>query len=58
MLHRFENQSDIFIGILRKILSSMGAELRIIAHFPDTDVVIDQFTDLQKSNAAKRNANA
>ena len=57
-ISKFENQSDIFIGTLRKILSSMGAELRIIAHFPDTDVVIDQFTDLQESNAAKRNANA
>ena len=34
----------------------MGAELRIIAHFPDTDVMIDQFTDLQKSTNTKRKA--
>ena len=34
----------------------MGAELRIIAHFSDTDVVIDQFTDLQKNTATKRKA--
>jgi transcriptional regulator with XRE-family HTH domain len=60
-ISKFEHQSDIYIGTLRKILSAMGAELRIIAHFPDSDVVIDQFTDLQKSTKtnctgqAKRN---
>ena len=46
--------TDIYICTLRKILSGMGAELKIIAHFPDTDVVIDQFTDLQKSTTIKR----
>jgi hypothetical protein len=25
----------------------MGAELKIVAQFPDADVVINQFTDLQ-----------
>jgi hypothetical protein len=34
----------------------MGAELKIIAHFPDTDVVIDQFAVLQKSTTAKPKA--
>jgi len=34
----------------------MGAELRIIAHFSDTDVVIDQFTDLQKNTTSNRKA--
>ena len=55
-ISKFEHQSDIYIGTLRKILSAMGAELRIIAHFPDSDVVIDQFSDLQKSTNTKRNA--
>ena len=55
-ISKFEHQSDIYIGTLRKILLAMGAELRIIAHFPDSDVVIDQFTDLQKSANTKRKA--
>ena len=55
-ISKFEHQSDIYIGTLRKILLAMGAELRIIAHFPDTDVVIDQFAVLQKSTTAKRKA--
>ena len=55
-ISKFEHQSDIYIGTLRKILLAMGAELRIIAHFPDTDVVIDQFTVFQKSTTAKPKA--
>lgn len=57
-ISKIEHQSDIYIGTLRKILSAMGAELRIVAHFPDTDVEIDQFTDLQKSVPARPKANA
>jgi transcriptional regulator with XRE-family HTH domain len=57
-ISKIEHQSDIYIGTLRKILTAMGAELRIVAHFPDTDVEIDQFTDLQKSTTSIRKANA
>ncbi len=44
---KFEHQSDLYISTLRKILAAMGAELKIVAQFPDADVVINQFTDLQ-----------
>jgi len=44
-ISKFEHQSDIFISTLRKILFAMGADLRIVAHFPDGDVVINQFND-------------
>ncbi len=43
---KFEHQSDLYVSTLRKILSAMGAELKIVAHFPDADVVINQFTDV------------
>ena len=52
-ISKFEHQSDIYIGTLRKILSAMGAELRIVAHFPDADVIIDQFTDSAKITTAR-----
>ena len=45
-ISKFERQSDIYISTLRKILSAMGAELKIIAHFPDGDVVINQFDEI------------
>ena len=44
---KFENQSDLYISTLRKILISMGAELKIIAHFPNADVEINQFNDFR-----------
>ncbi|NLX25430.1 MAG: helix-turn-helix transcriptional regulator [Lentisphaerae bacterium] len=42
---KYENQSDLYISTLRRILSSMGGELRITAHFAEGDVVINQFHD-------------
>lgn len=44
---KFENQSDIYLSTLRKILTAMGGELRIIAHFEDGDVLINQFSDVR-----------
>ena len=40
---KMERQSDMYISTLRKMLRAMGAELQIVARFPDRDVVIDQF---------------
>ena len=48
---KFENQSDIYISTLRKILFAMGGELKIVAHFDDGDVLINQFDDIRKSRA-------
>jgi transcriptional regulator with XRE-family HTH domain len=45
-ISKFEHQSDIFISTLRKVLFAMGAELKIIAHFPEGDVMINQFNEL------------
>jgi len=44
-ISKFERQSDIYISTLRKILSVMGAELKIVARFPDGEVVINQFKE-------------
>lgn len=43
---KFEHQSDMYIGTLRKILFAMGAELKITAHFEDASVEITQFNDI------------
>ena len=40
-----ENQTDMHISTLRKLLEGMGARLKIIAEFPEGEVVITQFTD-------------
>jgi transcriptional regulator with XRE-family HTH domain len=47
-ISKFERQSDIYISTLRKILTVMGAELKIIARFPDGDVIINQFDEIRR----------
>jgi transcriptional regulator with XRE-family HTH domain len=42
-LSKMENQVDMRISTLRKLLSAMGGNLKIVAEFPDGEVVIDQF---------------
>ena len=47
-ISKFENQSDIYLSTLRRILKAMGADLKVIASFPDGDIAINQFTDIRK----------
>lgn len=42
-LSKMENQTDMRISTLRKLLSAMGGNLKIVVEFPEGDVVIDQF---------------
>ena len=44
---KFENQSDIYISTLSRILAAMGGELRITAHFGEGDVQISQFREMR-----------
>ncbi len=48
-LSKMENQADMRVSTLRRILSAMGGEMKIIARFPDEEVVINQF-DLVAAN--------
>jgi len=42
-LSKMENQADMHISTLRKLLSAMGGNLKLVAEFPDGEVVINQF---------------
>jgi transcriptional regulator with XRE-family HTH domain len=57
-ISKFEYQRDIYISTLRKILHAMGADLRIIAHFPHGDVLINQFDEVRRMDAAEKKAMA
>lgn len=48
---KFEKQSDIYLSTLRKILFAMGADLKIVAHFPEGEVLINQFNDITSEPA-------
>lgn len=39
-LSKMEHQTDIQVSTLRRILAAMGGELKLVAHFPDGEVVI------------------
>ncbi len=42
-LSKMENQTDIRVSTLRKLLSAMGGSLKIVAEFPEGEIVINQF---------------
>lgn len=41
---KMEGQADMYVSTLRRFIEAMGGELRIVAHFPQGDVEINQFT--------------
>ena len=47
-LSQLERGTDIYISTLRSYIEAMGGKLDIIANFPDGEVRIKQFTDIQK----------
>ena len=44
-LSKMEHQQDMYVSTLRRILSAMGGKLKLVAEFPDTEVVINQFDE-------------
>lgn len=42
-ISKMESQYDMYISTLRRVLEAMGARLKIIAEFPDGQIVISQF---------------
>ncbi len=50
-ISKMENQYDMYISTLRRILEAMGARLKIIAEFPDGEIVISQFHHKDRGKA-------
>ena len=44
---KIEKKTDMYISTLRRFITAMGGQLEIRAHFPEGDVRIDQFEDLE-----------
>lgn len=42
-LSKMENQADMRVSTLRKLLAAMGGNMKIVAEFPEGEVVINQF---------------
>ncbi len=44
---KLERQSDMYISSLQKFVVALGGQLKLVASFPDRDVVISQFNQRQ-----------
>lgn len=42
-LSKIESQSDIKVSTLRRLLEAMGGSLKLVAEFPEGEIVINQF---------------
>ncbi len=50
---RLEKRSDMYISTLRSYIEAMGGQLDIIARFPDGDVHISQFKEIESLQNSK-----
>lgn len=46
-ISRLEQRADMYISTLRSYIKAMGGQLDIIARFPDGEVRINQFTEIE-----------
>jgi len=53
---KLEHQSDMYISTLRRFLSAMGGDLRIVASFPEGEVIIKQFEDVRPAEPVEVHA--
>jgi len=51
-ISKLEKRTDMYISSLRNFIEAMGGELEIVARFPDGNVRINQFEDLEDKNSA------
>ena len=49
---KLERRTDMYISTLRSHIQAMGGELNIIATFPEGEVRISNFADIQESDEA------
>ena len=48
-ISKMEGQSDMYLSTLRRLVAAMGGTLKLVAQFPDQEVVINQFESGQSS---------
>jgi transcriptional regulator len=46
-ISRIERRTDMYISTLRSYIEAMGGQLDIVARFPDGEVHINQFEDIE-----------
>jgi hypothetical protein len=49
---KLEKRADMYVSTLRRFIEAMGGELEIVVRFPDHDVRIKNFRDLEEQERA------
>ncbi len=52
-ISRIEHRTDMYISTLRSYIEAMGGQLEIVAKFPDGNVYINQFTEIENENCER-----
>jgi len=55
---KVEHQTDMFVSTLRRFIDAMGGSLEIVAHFPQGNVVINQFNQIIKDKNSSQEKSA
>lgn len=53
---KLESRTDMYISTLRNMIKAMGGDLEIIAKFPDGDVKINQFKEINSDEDSAKPA--
>ena len=46
---RIEKRTDMYISTLRSVIKAMGGDLEVVARFPDGDIRINQFKEIEEA---------
>ena len=48
-ISKIEQRTDMYVSTLRRYIEAMGGQLDIVARFPEGDVRIKQFEDIERT---------
>jgi len=52
-ISKLKRRAEMYVSTLRKYIEAMGGELAIIAHFPEGDVRMNRFQELEEGEILK-----
>lgn len=52
-ISKMEHSTDMYLSTLSRFVTAMGGELDIVARFPDGEVRINQFKDIDNDTSAR-----
>jgi transcriptional regulator with XRE-family HTH domain len=55
---KLEKRADMYVSNLRRYVEALGGKLEIVARFPDADVLIANFSEIDKPPRRKREPTA